>query len=95
MHRVIKIYIKFFNGLHFATRGNVPLILGGDFNCVMHVNDQLCETTNTTCFVGRKELIDVIHIFVRFWILGWWQEPGLLVILGFIPSTLITENMFF
>ena len=27
----------------------------------MHVNDHLCETANTTCFVGRKELIEIIH----------------------------------
>lgn len=51
----------FFNNLVSVTRGNTPVILGGDFNCVLFETDRSTDSQITTCFAGRRELCTIIH----------------------------------
>ena len=48
--------MAFFSNMYSYTCGNIPLILGGDFNCVLLQGDRSDISSNTSCFVGRKEL---------------------------------------
>ena len=70
--------IRFFNELYLYTRGNIPIILGGDFNCIMSSVDRSGDSSNTSSFVGRKELslfIESFHL-IDSWSLFFPAESG-------------------
>ncbi|KAJ8034820.1 hypothetical protein HOLleu_21822 [Holothuria leucospilota] len=49
----------FFNELYVHTRGSNPIILGGDFNCVIDPIDRSSTNANTHSFAGRDEIQDL------------------------------------
>lgn len=75
----------FFQNLFLYTRGNSPLVLGGDFNCVMSDDDRSSNSTNTSTFTGRDDLSNVIVSckMVDSWLVlhssidgHTWKHPG-------------------
>ena len=55
--------VDFFENLFYYLRGNYPVILGGDFNCVLFQKDRLETSANTSSFVGKKQLGSIISSF--------------------------------
>ena len=51
------------SNLDSYVRGSNPLILGGDFNCIMEEIDRESRTTNSQCLAGRDEIIDLVTTY--------------------------------
>ncbi|KAJ8020229.1 hypothetical protein HOLleu_39763 [Holothuria leucospilota] len=56
----------FLNDCYMYTHGRNPLILGGDFNCVMSNLDGEGSSANQGCFSGKKEIIELISAYNLF-----------------------------
>ena len=54
---------EFLNNLNFYLTGSNPLILGGDFNCVMENIDRENRSLNPNCLAGRKEIFDLVSTY--------------------------------
>ncbi|KAJ8018623.1 hypothetical protein HOLleu_43296 [Holothuria leucospilota] len=53
----------FLNDLYFYVRGSDPLIIGGDFNCVLDASDRVTLSNSTSSFIGRREIKELISTF--------------------------------
>lgn len=67
------------------TRGREPIILGGDFNCIMEDQDRLVNSPFYSCFVGRNELESLLSFsnLIDSWRVSYptqagvtWKNPG-------------------
>ena len=54
---------EFLSNLDLFVRGPNPLILGGDFNCVMDVIDRENRLLNPNSLAGRKEIMDLVSTY--------------------------------
>ena len=54
---------RFFYDLYLYTRGNDPLILAGDFNCILDASDRVSLSYCAGSFVGSNEIRDLISTF--------------------------------
>lgn len=56
----------------------MPVILGGDFNCVMSSADRSGDSLNSSCFVGKEELSSLLDSLelVDCWCFFYTAESG-------------------
>ena len=62
--------VMFLSNMYTYTHGSAPIILGGDFNCILHEKDRSGDSSNTSCFVGRKELNSFLksYLLIDTWV---------------------------